>query len=274
MHFSRLARSSSLPFLLLTSLSLSACGYSQQEWDQKLRENEKLAADLKAQREAQKKAQADNAEAVKEIEDLKKQLTERGINLENANASIAEQRKALEEYARRTEQLDAIRKRFELLQSKLQKLTQLGLKVEVRNNRMLIQLPGDVLFDSGKESLKDEGKKILLQIGEIVRGDADLSKRQFQVAGYTDSKPLAGGPFKDNWGLSAMRARQVLLFLVTPTDDKEGGGGLDQSKLHAAGYGDTDPVSENESDAGRQQNRRVELVIMPDVEEMLDLNKI
>ena len=101
MHFSRLARSSSLPFLLLTSLSLSACGYSQQEWDQKLRENEKLAAELKAQREAQKKAQADNAEAVKEIEDLKKQLTERGINLENANASIAEQRKALEEYARR-----------------------------------------------------------------------------------------------------------------------------------------------------------------------------
>src|SRR5215217_748336 len=175
---SRFTRSSALPLLLLTSLSLSACGYSQEEWDQKLRENEKLAGELKAQREAQKKAQADNAEAVKEIEDLKKQLTERGINLENANASIAEQRKALEEYARRTEQLDAIRKRFELLQSKLQKLTQLGLKVEVRNNRMLIQLPGDVLFDSGKDSLKDEGKKILLQVAEIVRSDADLSKRQ------------------------------------------------------------------------------------------------
>ena len=94
---------------------------------------------LKAQREAQKKAQADNAEAVKEIEDLKKQLTERGMNLENISASLAEQKKALEEYARRTEQLDAIRKRFELLSAKLQKLTQLGLQVEVRNNRMLIQ---------------------------------------------------------------------------------------------------------------------------------------
>jgi len=55
MLLSRLARLSSLPFALLASLSLSlsACGYSQEEWDQKLRENEKLAAELKAQREAQ-----------------------------------------------------------------------------------------------------------------------------------------------------------------------------------------------------------------------------
>ncbi len=73
------------------------------------------------------------------------------------SASLAEQRKALEEYARRTEQLDAIRKRFEVLQQKLQKLTQLGLKVEVRNNRMLIRLPGDVLFDSGSRQAEEGG---------------------------------------------------------------------------------------------------------------------
>ncbi|HVY28046.1 MAG TPA: OmpA family protein [Polyangiaceae bacterium] len=272
MQLSRLARLSSLPFLLITSMSLSACGYSQEEWDQKLRENEKLAAELKAQREANKKAQADNAEAVKEIEDLKKQLTERGINLENANASIAEQRKALEEYARRTEQLDAIRKRFELLQSKLQKLTQLGLKVEVRNNRMLIQLPGDVLFDSGKDTLKDEGKKILLQVGDVIRSDSDLSKRQFQVAGYTDSKPLAGGPFKDNWGLSAMRARSVLVLLTSPQD--KGGAGLALENWSAAGFGETGPVASNDTDDGRSKNRRVELVVQPNVEEMLNLKSL
>ena len=272
MHLSRLARSSSLPFMLLTSLSLAACGYSQEEWDQKLRENEKLAAEVKAQREANKKAQADNAAALKEIEDLKRQLTERGINLENANASIAEQRKALEEYARRTEQLDAIRRRFELLQSKLQKLTQLGLKVEVRNNRMLIQLPGDVLFDSGKDSLKDEGKKILLQVGDVIRGDGDLSKRQFQVAGYTDSKPLAGGQFKDNWGLSAMRARSVLVLLTSPQD--KGGAGLALENWSAAGFGETGPVAPNDTDEGRNKNRRVELVVQPNVEEMLNLKSL
>lgn len=272
MHLSRLARMSTLPLFLMTSLSLTACGYTQEEWDQKVRENEKLAAELKAQREANKKAQADNAAAIKENEELKKQLTERGINLENANASIAEQRKALEEYARRTEQLDAIRKRFELLQNKLQKLTQLGLKVEVRNNRMLIQLPGDVLFDSGKEVLKEDGKKILLQVGAVIAGDADLSKRQFQVAGYTDSKPLAGGPFKDNWGLSAMRARSVLVLLTSPQD--KGGAGLPIENWSAAGFGETGPVASNDTEEGRNKNRRVELVVQPNVEEMLNLKSL
>ena len=74
--------------------------------------------------------------------------------------------------------------------------------------------------------------------------------------------------------LSAMRARQVLLYFIAPVDEKDGGGGLNPNQLHAAGYGETDPVGENESDEGRQANRRVELVIMPDVEEMLDLKEL
>jgi chemotaxis protein MotB len=257
---------------VLLLLTLTACGYSQEEWDQKVRENESLRDQLTAQRQAHKKCEADYAAALQQIDELKRQLTERGINVENLNASLAEQRKALEEYARRTEQLDAIRKRFEVLQQKLQKLTQLGLQVEVRNNRMLIRLPGDVLFDSGSDKLKKEGSDILLQVAEVVRNDADLAKRSFQVAGHTDSKPLLGGRFGDNMGLSAMRARSVLVLLTTPTD--KGGGGLSLSKWSAAGYADSDPVSTNETEEGRQKNRRVELVVQPDVEDMLNLKSL
>jgi chemotaxis protein MotB len=273
MKFSSLRRPTIL-FLLL-SLGLTACGYSQEEWDQKLRENESLTNQLKAQTDAHKKSQSDYQEAVQEIDTLKKQLADRGANLDNLNQSLAEQRKALEEYARRTEQLDQIRKRFELLQTKLQKLTQLGLKVEVRNNRMLIQLPGDVLFDSGQDHLKAEGSKILMQVADVIGKDADLSKRRFQVAGHTDSKPLAGGVFKDNWGLSTMRARSVLLLLTSPPDAKTGvGGGLSPANWSAAGYADTDPVASNDTEEGRKKNRRVELVVQPDVEEMLNLKSL
>jgi chemotaxis protein MotB len=273
MKFSSLRTPTTL-FLLL-SLGLTACGYSQEEWDQKLRENESLSNQLKAQTDAHKKSQSDYEEAVQEIDTLKKQLADRGANLDNLNQSLAEQRKALEEYARRTEQLDQIRKRFELLQTKLQKLTQLGLKVEVRNNRMLIQLPGDVLFDSGQDHLKAEGSKILMQVADVIGKDADLSKRRFQVAGHTDSKPLAGGVFKDNWGLSTMRARSVLLLLTSPLDAKTGlGGGLSPANWSAAGYADTDPVASNDTEEGRKKNRRVELVVQPDVEEMLNLKSL
>ena len=273
MKFSSLQRPTTL-FLLL-SLGLTACGYSQEEWDQKVRENESLTNQLKAQTDAHKKSQSDYQEAVQEIDGLKKQLADRGANLDNLNQSLAEQRKALEEYARRTEQLDQIRKRFELLQTKLQKLTQLGLKVEVRNNRMLIQLPGDVLFDSGQDKLKTEGSTILMQVADVIGKDADLSKRRFQVAGHTDAKPLAGGPFKDNWGLSTMRARSVLILLTSPLDPKTKlGGGLSPANWSAAGYADTDPVASNDTDEGRKKNRRVELVVQPDVEEMLNLKSL
>lgn len=246
-----------------------ACGYSQQEMDQKTRENEALQNQLNAQIQANRKREADYATALQEIDELKKKLLERGVNLDNLTQSLEEQRRANEEYRRRAEQLEEIRKRFELLRDKLKKLTQLGLKVEVRDNRMLIQLPGDVLFDSGQDKLKKGGQEILLQVAEVIRNDKDLVKREFQVAGHTDSKPLQGGVFKDNWGLSAMRARSVLFFLTDPEQ-----GALDPKNWSAAGYADTDPVANNDTDEGRAKNRRVELVVLPNVEEMLNLNSL
>lgn len=268
------ARLSLVPVLLccLAASWIVGCGYSQEEWDQKTRENEELRARLAAEQQARSKSESDYADALQEIESLKSQLTERGLSLDNMSASLAQQKKALEEYQARMEQLEQVRKRFELLRAKLEQLTKLGLKVQVRGNRMLIQLPGDVLFDSGQDRLKAEGRDILLKVADVIRDDADLSKRHFQVAGHTDAKPLAGGPFKDNWGLSAMRARSVLVLLTTPTD--KDGGGLDENRWSAAGYGSTDPVAENDSDEGRRQNRRVELVVQPNVEEMLNLNSI
>ena len=258
--------------LVVLALALpvgTACGYSQEEWDQKTRENENLRNQLAIETKDHKKCDADYADAMQEVEDLRQRLRERGVNVDNLTASLEQERKALAEYQKRAEQLDQIRKRFEALRTKLQKLTQLGLKVIVRDNRMVIQLPGDVLFDSGSDKLKKEGENILKQIGDVIRGDKELAAREFQVAGHTDSKPLKGGRFADNWGLSAMRARSVLTFLTTAGD-----GGLDPRKWSAAGYSDTDPVAPNDSEDGRQKNRRVELVVQPNVEEMLNLESL
>ena len=140
---------------------------------------------------------------------------------------------------------------------------------------MVIQLPGDVLFDSGRETLKKEGEQILLRVAEVIRSDSGLATRSFQVAGHTDNAPLAGGRFKDNWGLSVMRAREVLTFLINPPDsNKDKGGGLNPTKWSAAGFGDTDPIKPNDSPEGKQANRRCELVVVPNVEEMLDLKSL
>jgi len=133
----------------------------------------------------------------------------------------------------------------------------------------VIQLPGDVLFDSGHETLKKDGKDILAKVAEVVHNDPGLNSRTFQVAGHTDSQVLSGGQFKDNWGLSVMRAREVLVFLVDPK-----AGSLPPNQWSAVGYGDTDPIQSNDTPEGRQANRRCELVVMPNVEEMIDLQTL
>jgi chemotaxis protein MotB len=208
------------------------------------------------------------------LEALHQQLDAEGTEKQRLAASLQELRMALDAYKKRAAILERIKRRFEALRRKLKKLTQLGLKVEIRNNRMVIRLPGDVLFASGKDRLQDQGKGVLNDVAAVIRSDRQLSQRYLQVAGHTDNKPLLGGRFRDNWGLSLMRARQVLLYLVSPVDAKEGGGGLNPAHLHAAGYGETDPVEQNTTDEGRQQNRRVELVLLPNVEEMLDLKSM
>ncbi len=108
--------------------------------------------------------------------------------------------------------------------------------------------------------------------------------RYFLVAGHTDNvKYPAGGVFKDNWLLSLSRARQVLLFLIAENKGdpkaakKDSGGGLNPARWAAAGYGETDPVAgtlAQQTDEDRKKNRRVELVVQPNVEEMLNLNNI
>jgi chemotaxis protein MotB len=270
-----LRRSTSWLLICATLLAGSGsfgCGYSEEEMQAKVREIEGLRNQLSAEQAQNKKAKSELDEAAAQIEQLKRQLKAAGVDISNLNANLEQQARALEDYRRRAEQLEAIKKRFELLREKLQALTKLGLKVTVRNNRMVIQLPGDVLFDSGRETLKKDGQDILLKVAEVVRNDAGLSSRSFQVAGHTDDAPLQGGRFKDNWGLSVMRAREVLAFLITPIE--KNGGGLSPTRWSASGYGETDPVKPNDSPENRQANRRCELVVLPNVEEMLDLKSL
>jgi chemotaxis protein MotB len=273
----------SLALLSTSLLAFAGCGHSEEEWQAKLKENQDLQTQLNGEKAAHEKAEADLTSSSALVTQLKEQLKKTGVDVSNLNASLADQAAALDKLKKDKEQLEQIRKRFELLKQKLDTLTKLGLSVVVRKNRMTIQLPGDVLFDSGRVDLKKDGKDILLKVAEVIRNDKDLNSRSFQVAGHTDNKPLAGGPFKDNWGLSVMRSREVLSFLIAPSAEPPaapgakvtpGGGGLPRDHWSAAGYGDTDPVAANDTPENTQKNRRVELVVLPNVEEMLDLKSL
>src|SRR5271165_4744218 len=208
----------------------TACGHSEDEWEQAQHDISKLKADLEVANKRHAEDEQKYTAAQQQIDELNAKLKELGVGLSRSEDEKSKLRLAMSEYEARLKQLDDMKARFRDLKGRLDKLTSVGLKVIVRNNRMVIQLPGDILFDSGKDTLKPDGKKILKQVADVVKGDSTLSTRNFQVAGHTDKEPYAGQYF-DNWGLSAMRARQVLVFLVSPDTGADGrgvpaGGGL------------------------------------------------
>ncbi|MCC6526545.1 MAG: OmpA family protein [Polyangiaceae bacterium] len=265
-----------------TTLGLAGCGYSEQEWQAQLDKYQRLLAlnhateqklaesdrALDAARQKVAKLEGDLSAAGVDITKLNRDLESRSTEISQLSSTLEEREKALREYQERAKLLEAIKQRFERLRAKLTELTRLGLNVVIRRNRMIISLPGDVLFPSGQDTLTKDGQAILLKVADVIRNDPQLLQREYQVVGHTDNKPLRGGAFKDNWGLSMMRAREVLLFLV---GDK---GQMPLERWSAGGLGDIDPIATNDTDEGRQKNRRCELIVMPSAEEMLSLQNI
>jgi chemotaxis protein MotB len=243
---------------LLASAVLLGCGHSEDEWQQLLQNHARAMSDK----------DKELAAARQRVADLEAELQKMGLETGKLHASLSERDKALAEYKARARQLEILKARFELLRRKLDALTRLGLAIQIRRNRMVISLPGDVLFDSGRDTLRKDGEDILKKVATVINQDKSLRERDYQVAGHTDNKPLAGGPFRDNWGLSLMRARSVLLFLV----GKEGK--LPKRHWSAAGFAETDPIASNDSREGQQKNRRCDLIVVPDAEEMLDLKNL
>jgi len=259
-----------VPFLFASLLA--GCGYSEDEWKAQLAKYNELESSSAAKQADLEKKRADlekELEAAKQrVSDLEKQLQDAGADVKKMNSTLEDKEKALAEYQARAKQLEAIKARFELLRKKLDELTKLGLAVSIRRNRMVISLPGDVLFDTGKVELKKDGEEILKKVAAVIKNDKSLANRDYQVAGHTDNQPLQGGPYQDNWGLSLMRSRSVLVYLIGKN------GGMPRQHWSAAGFADTDPVANNASKDGQQKNRRCDLIVVPDVDEMIDLTKL
>ena len=116
----------------------------------------------------------------------------------------------------------------------------------------------DVLFDTGRTELKPAGKAALKAIAEVIR---IMPERQFQVAGHTDNVPIRTERFPSNWELSTGRALRVVHFLI--------GEGAEPSSLSAAGYSEIDPVASNDTPEGRRRNRRTEITLQPNIDELV-----
>jgi chemotaxis protein MotB len=204
---------------------------------------------------------ATNAALKKELERLGKNadalLAEKGSlasALSDAKARLEELRKAQAAAAARAQL-------YKEVLAKFQKMIDAGqLRIALRNGRMVIQLANDVLFDSGHTEIKPAGQQALAQVASIFRTIPD---RKFQVAGDTDNVPIHTPRFASNWELSTERAVEVVRFLVAQ--------GVAPGVLSAAGYGEFDPVAPNDDASGRAKNRRIEISLQPNIDELVSV---
>lgn len=138
------------------------------------------------------------------------------------------------------------------------------LRVRVVRNRMVVELPNNVLFDSGEAELRDEGLTTLMEVATVLR---TIDGREFQVSGHTDSVPIRSREFDSNWELSTSRAVHVARYLIES-------GGMSAERISAAGYADTQPLETNDTEEGRARNRRIEIVLLPNLDELPDLSAL
>jgi len=135
---------------------------------------------------------------------------------------------------------------------------------EIRSNKvkithdergLVITLAGDAFFNPASARINIEATRdILLRLGTFM-SSSDLRDRKFRIEGHTDAVDTdPNGPWEDNWQLSAERSRSVLKYLVAI--------GLDEKRFQIAGFADTMPVSSNNTEEGRKNNRRVDVIIL------------
>jgi chemotaxis protein MotB len=217
----------------------------------------------KAARERIDEANTQTASCKKDLDACTGERDDRSKSLNEIAATLDASRAELDglraEHAEAEKQLAS----FRALTEKFQKMIDSGkLQILLRHGRMVVKLPAGVLFASGSAELSKEGKDALREVAGVLK---QLQNRQFMVAGHTDNMPidpkaLPPSPFKNNLELSTARALTVAEHLIAS--------GMSPKRIVAAGYGEHEPVKDNAHEAGRQENRRIEIVLLPHVTEL------
>jgi chemotaxis protein MotB len=193
-----------------------------------------------------------------EIEALKKRVAALESEKTGVSSALTDAKKTMEDLLRAQAQAEARAGQFRTLVERFRKMTESGkLKVEIRDNRMIVSLGDRILFDAGKTQVKKEGAETLKQVTAILK---EVGGRDFQVAGHTDNAPMKSARYRSNWDLSTARAVEVVNFMIAS--------GMEPGRLSAAGYSDQAPVASNETADGRSSNRRIEITLMPNLDDL------
>lgn len=191
------------------------------------------------------------------LDEEKKLVEKKRDELEaEAKRTSSELEAARGEAARKQREIEEMKGTYESLLGKLKKeMESGGIKVEMTKEGLSVKIMGKVLFASGRDNISRQGKEVLDRVSGILK---DVNDKMIRIEGHTDNKPI--GPkiidrFPTNWELSASRATHVVKYLAKS--------GVDPKMMSAGGLSMYYPVATNDTKEGREQNRRIEIILYP-----------
>ena len=185
----------------------------------------------------------------------------------------SERLKALEyKLKERSDQIEALQAAIDAKERQMQELKTAvskalldfegnGLTVEQRGGKVYVSMENKLLFKSGSWAVNAEGTKAVQQLAIVLAKNPDID---VLIEGHTDNVPYSGdGTLVDNWDLSVKRATAIVRILKSK--------GVSPTQLTAAGRSEFLPVAENTSAAGKAKNRRIEIILTPNLDEISKL---
>ena len=152
---------------------------------------------------------------------------------------------------------DLEKTRAEIETSLKEQIAQKNIKIEEIEGKLKVTFVDKILFDSGSVKIKPKGREVLLTLADSFK---DNKEQSIVVEGHTDDVQIGSAlqdRFPTNWELSAARATSVVRFLQEK-------GSITPERLTASGFSFYKPVDTNETDEGRRQNRRIEIILIPE----------
>lgn len=194
----------------------------------------------------------------KQIEALNAEKVALTVDRTRLQATEAELQKALREVQERKMAAEKRIAEYRDLLSRFKALIDAGkLSVRIVDGQMVVELATDVLFPSGSAVLNRDGKAAVVEVAQVL---ASIPERRYQIAGHTDDVPIRTARYRSNWDLAFDRAHSVLQAMMEA--------GMPSTRISASSYAEFRPTAENTSDEGRAQNRRIEIIVVPDLSQL------
>lgn len=248
-----LDRSSKLYSDLLNTYDKSTEGTSQEMRDL-LQQLQDFQNDLQAGEDALSSTQA-------ALMEKRGRLEKTVEDLEGAKNAIEERNARILEMERLINQKDSLMNSLQHRVVEAMKGYQgNGLDVHMKDGRLYVSLDEKLLFKSGQWAVDPNGQQALTKLAVVLAENKDI---KVLIEGHTDNVPFNGsGQIKDNWDLSVKRATSIVAILLQNK-------GIAPSRITAAGRGEYIPLDPAETKEARQKNRRTEVILTPDLDELM-----